>query len=330
MTNNGQYVRKFEEELTSILGVPTLCFSSGMAALIAMLQASDLEHGEVICPSFTFPATPNAIVLAGAKPVFADINPETLCLDWRDVERQVNHHTVAVLGVDPYGLMWDPPVRWDDQVDVLIDAAPSFGSTINGDLGASRGRAQIYSFHATKPFSTMEGGALCSADQGLMERARRIRNFGLDDAGNVTEFGFNGKMLEICALIGLKQLETWDFRLQSRIGSAAKLRQALDGIEGLKVYRAPENQQPTWVYQPVFIEPEFGKSRDEVVQQLRVKGIGVREYYPACHWMPIYGPPRHLSVATKLALQVISLPVYDFMEDSEIDTIAKAFKEIRG
>lgn len=345
LTNNGQYVQEFEAELTKILGVPTICFSSGMAALIAMLRAVDVEHGEVIVPSFTFPATPHAVVLAGAKPVFADILDDTLCLDPEDVERQINHHTVAVLGVDPYGLMWEPPAHWGDQIDVLIDSAPSFGSTLNGSLGANRGRAQIYSFHATKVFSTMEGGCLCTSDHELMEKAKRIRNFGQDSDGAVTEFGFNGKMMEICALIGLKQLETFDIRLASRVARASALRQALDGIEGLRVQRAPAGQSPNWTYQPVFVEPEFGKDRDTVVAESHKRDIMVRVYYPACHELACYSPmnkhmmgfPRagnnpiaRLSVTRRLASQVISVPVFDDMTDQEIDIIAKAFREIRG
>lgn len=345
VTNNGTYVRQFEEELSKILGVPTLAFSSGMAALIAMLRAVDVEGMEVICPSFTFPATPNAIVLAGAKPVFADINPDTLCLDAEDVERQINHHTVAVLGVDVFGVLWEPPTHWGDEIDILIDAAPSFGSVLNGGLAANRGKAQIYSFHATKCLSTMEGGALCSNDPELLEKARRIRNFGQDYEGNVTEFGFNGKMMEVCALIGLKQLETFDFRIASRLSSATYLRASLDGIEGLRVYRAPVGQQPVWTYQPVFIEPEFGPSRDDVVEKLKAKGIGVRVYYPACHLLQAYSPmSKHmlgftragsnpiarLSVTRRLASQVISLPIFDEMLDSEIEQIKNAFVDIRN
>lgn len=329
VTNNGQYVREFEKELSKILGVPTLCFSSGMAALVAMLRAMDVDGQEVICPSFTFPATPNAIVLAGANPVFADINPQTLCLDVMDVEERATNKTAAVLGVDPYGICWEPP-KWGDEVDILIDSAPSFGSTVHNKLGAKRGRAQIYSFHATKPFSTMEGGCLCSTDFEVMDRAERIRNFGQEQDGSVTEFGFNGKMMEICALIGLKQLEAWDYRVASRIDSAARLRRALDGIEGLRVQRAPLGQQPIWTYQPVFIEPEFGKLRDIVVLGLKAKGIGVRVYYPACHQMEIYNSTASLPVTERLSSQVISLPVYDEMTDREIEMIAKAFREIRG
>lgn len=330
VTNDGTHVQEFERALTSILGAPTLCFSSGMAALVTMLMASDVDGFDVICPSFTFAATPHAIKLAGATPVFADIDPATLCLDPVDVERRLTTRTAAVMPVDPYGICFDVPKDWTD-IDVLIDSAPSFGSTINGSH-APRGHAQIYSFHATKPFSTMEGGAMVSTNSVLMERARQIRNFGQHDNHETRIIGFNGKMMEVCALIGLHQLETWEYRRNARIESASRLRYALEGIEGLRVQHNPLGHEPVWTYRPVFIEPEFGKSRDAVAAALQERGIGVRKYYGACHLEPAYKHSTYpfLRATELLASQVISLPVYDEILDSEIKMIADAFKDIRN
>lgn len=334
VTNNGPLVRLFEQSLTSLLGVPTLVFSSGMAALIAMLRAAGVAGGEVICPSFTFCATPHAIVLAGATPVFCDIDPKTLTLDNTDIERcRHRRDTRAILGVDPYGIGWQPEPCAEP---VLIDSAPAFGTSV-GDGFALRGLAQIFSFHATKAFSTMEGGALFSQDPDLTARARAIRNFGQDDGGDCLDVGFNGKMLEICAAIGLKQLEDWPHRLARRVEAAVRLRQALvdQSLPGLRVQRAPLGQSPVWLHQPVFIEPAFGLGRDAVMAALALKGIQTRPYYRACHQLACYtrmtthAGPRHLPVTERLAAQVIALPVYDGMLDAEIAQIATAFRDIR-
>ena len=337
VTNNGEHVREFERKLTEYFGVPTICFNNATSALIAMLRAVDVQGMDVIVPSFTFVATPHSVVMAGGRPIFADIDEKTLCLDPVDVDQRITGRTTAILGVDPYGICWQPPKHWGDgNIDILIDSAPSFGSLIDGEKAATRGRAQVYSFHATKPFSTMEGGCLCSTDTALIDRAKAIRNFGISENGKVEYVGINGKMQEINAIIGLKQLETWSVRLIARTDSATGLRTALEDIKGLRVFDAPENHNPVWTYQPVFIQHNFGASRDAVVKKLHDRGIMVRTYYEPCHQMPAYMlnpnfPSGHvpLRVTEHVAAQVIALPVYDDMTDDEIKQIASAFKAIQ-
>lgn len=324
VTNNGPYVQKFEAALTDLLGVPTIVFSSGMAALVAMLRATGVVGVDVICPSFTFPATPHAIVLAGGRPKFVDVDPINLCLD-NDAISSVE--AGAVLGVDPYGICWQPPPNL--AIPVLIDAAPSFGSMVADDPPVQRGLAQVFSFHATKPFSTMEGGALCTDDAEFLEIARRIRNFGQDASGDCPDIGFNGKMLEICALIGLKQLEDWQHRSYRRTELAVVLGAEMRRFTGLRAPAAPAGQAPIWTYRPVFVEPEFGVSRDEVIKGLHDRGIGARAYYCACHKLSCYADGTSLPVTERLAASVIALPVYDDMTDRDIAAIVNAFKEIR-
>jgi dTDP-4-amino-4,6-dideoxygalactose transaminase len=330
VTNGGPFVQDFEKALTHLLDCPTLVFSSGMAALIAMLRAAEVQGDEVICPSLTFPATPHAIVMAGAKPVFCDID-ETLTLDSYQAAKLMTHNTAAIMPVDPYGTLWDDTQVMGFDVPVLIDAAPSFGSHFVNSDRMKRGEAQIFSFHATKPFSTTEGGALCSYNEGLMRRAAEIRNFGLRGEDCFLP-GFNGKMNEICAMIGLKQLEDWQHRASDRIDSARRLRNRLneERIEGLRVQGNPAGQEGIWLYQPIFIEPEFGKSRDQVVRELNVHGVQTRTYYPACHKLTCYNKGQSLPVTERVASQVISLPVYDGMREDEIGQIVEALRKIRG
>jgi dTDP-4-amino-4,6-dideoxyglucose len=337
VTNQGEWVQRFEEKLTEILGVETICFNSGMSALIAMLRAVDVTDMDVIVPSFTFAATPNAVIMAGGRPIFADIREDTLCLDPVAAERAITGRTTAIMGVDAFGLCWEPPKGWSDggNIDILIDSAPSFGSDISGENPHTRAKAQIYSFHCTKPFSTMEGGCLCSSDPSLIERAKAIRNFGISN-GKVEQIGMNGKMMEICAIIGLKQLEGWPERIAQRSIAASALYEELEDIKGIKLVKCPVKQMPIWTYMPIFIEDKFNVPRDTVVKKLHEKGIMVRKYYEPCHLQPAFQynpkyPSGHvkLAVTEHIASQVIALPVYSDMKIEEIKEIAVALRSIQ-
>src|SRR5262245_56434075 len=209
VTNNGPWVVEFERQLEAYVGVPTLVFSSGQAALTAMVKAAGVQGGEVILPSFTFPGTLHVVTWCGATPVFADIRQgQTFVLDPRDVERKITDRTVAILSVDPYGIASDyealDELGTHHGISVLYDSAPAFGTKVSGQSIGGYGDAQIFSFHASKAFNTMEGGCLCSHDGALIDRARSIRNFGLIASGDSPLAGMNGKMMEICALIGIE------------------------------------------------------------------------------------------------------------------------------
>ena len=212
VTNNGPWVVKFERLLEDYLGVPTLVFSSGQVALMTMLRAAGITGGEVIVPSLTFAATPHAAVWNGAEPVFADVKDDmSFTIDPADVEARITDKTVAILSVDPYGIACDyealVAIGRRRGLRVLFDSAPSFGTTVGGRRIGGFGDAQIFSFHATKAFNTMEGGCLCSNDKDLIERARAIRNFGQGAGGDCAIAGLNGKMMEICAIIGHRAVE---------------------------------------------------------------------------------------------------------------------------
>ena len=167
VTNGGEHVRRFEDKLTSYTGVPTLAFSNGQTALLAMLMAARLNPGdEVILPSFTFCGTAAAVAMLGGVPVFAEIDPATLTLDPDDAESRITDKTIAVLGVDVYGIACNynafTNMTFRHDIWTLFDSAPAFGSMVDGQPIGRYGDAQIFSFHATKPFSTMEGGCLAS------------------------------------------------------------------------------------------------------------------------------------------------------------------------
>jgi dTDP-4-amino-4,6-dideoxyglucose len=342
VTNGGQHTKAFESALSEYLAVPTLAFNNGQTALMTMLAAADVRGGEVICPSFTFTATPAAIVWAGATPIFADVDPVTMGLDPKSVDRKVTERTKAILGVDPYGIPCDhdelSSIASAAKVLWLVDSAASFGATYKGHLAGKLADAQIFSFHATKAFSTMEGGALCSDDENLLDRARKIRNFGQSDDGNCAEIGLNGKMTEVCSLVGLRQLEDWHNTLKTRKAIASFMRAELMRMEvpGVSVPRMPVHLGPTWLYRPIMIsEDQFGLSRDQVVAGMVERGVWVRKYYsPACHLMDCYRQPYHdycdpcLPVTEQLAANVIALPIYNDMLMAEVTRVATALREV--
>jgi dTDP-4-amino-4,6-dideoxygalactose transaminase len=337
VTNNGSWVLEFEHQLSEYLGVSTLVFCNGQLAMMTMLQAAGVDGGEVIVPSFTFAATPHAVRWCGSQPVFADIvNDGSMCLDAEDVERRITPRTLAILGVDVYGIACDYEALTEigrrKGLKVLFDSAPSFGTRLNGRPVGSYGDAQMFSFHATKAFSTMEGGCLCSRDESLLERARRIRNFGQTADGNSSEPGLNGKLTEVCALIGIEQLKTFEKAAEIRRRAVQRIRRKLELIPGLDLARAPDNQEPIWLYLPVVIDKHsFGLDRDDVAAALEKENLFVRKYYsPPCHQMTAYHAANQLSLphTETTAYNVIALPVYNNMTDRECDGIAQIFLEV--
>ncbi|MCL2892108.1 aminotransferase class I/II-fold pyridoxal phosphate-dependent enzyme [Brenneria tiliae] len=337
VTNNGPYVRRLENRLSEYLGVPTLVFCNGEQALISLLLAADVRGKEVILPSFTFAGTAHAVVMAGARPVFADIkSPDSPMLDVGDIERRITADTAAILAVDVYGYASDylalQQLARRHGLRLFIDSAPAFGTTVNGRRTGGFADGQIFSFHATKPFNTIEGGCVCSHDEAMLRRASAIRNFGQDGDGAAFTLGFNGKMSEINAIIGLAQLPYLAQQLQCRRQAAALLMAGITAIPGLTLCLPSGVQDPVWQYLPIVVDAEnYGMSRDELQDAIRQKGIMARRYYsPACHKMPAY---RHFAQGALprtelLADRVLALPIYNDMQPQECERILAALKSL--
>ena len=339
VTNNSRWVQEFELRLTEYLGVPTIAFCNGQIALMAMLRSAGISGGEVIVPSFTFSATPHAVRWVGAEPVFADIAADgSMCLDPADVERKITSRTVAVLGVDAYGIACNykalAEIGRRHGLKVLYDSAPSFGTKVGGRLVGGFGDAQIFSFHATKAFAAMEGGCLSSNNQELLERARAIRNFGQVAGADCGEPGLNGKMPEISALIGLEQLKSFEDACAIRRRAVDRMRGPLSRIPGISLANVPADQDPVWLYLPVIIDKErFGLDRDETAAALEELGLFVRKYYsPPCHHLQAYSAAAgvNLPVTEAAAYNVLALPVYNDMTFEECDGIVRAFHLVHG
>jgi dTDP-4-amino-4,6-dideoxygalactose transaminase len=338
VTNNGRWVVEFERQLSEYLGVPTLAFCNGQMALMAMLRAAGVDSGEVIVPSFTFSATPHAVRWCGAEPVFADIAPDgSMCIDPEDVERRITPRTVAVLGVDSYGIACDyealNEIGRRRGLKVLYDSAPSFGTKVGGRLVGGYGDAQMFSFHATKAFTTMEGGCLCTHDEKIFERAKAIRNFGQGADADCGEAGFNAKLTEICALIGIEQLKTFEESAATRRRAVERMRKGLGRVPGLTIACAPGGQDPIWLYLPVLIDQrEFGLDRNALAAALEKENLFVRKYYsPPCHHLTAYSSAigQTLPRTEASAYSVVALPVYNDMTAVECDGISRAFAEIQ-
>jgi len=332
VTNRGDFVRAFEAKLTAYLGQSAIVTNNGHSALLALLMAAEVEGGEVIVPSFTFSSTVHAIVMAGATPKFVDIDPVTLCLDPTETAFAVGRRTKAILAVDPYGICCDHInlSRLAKRVGVpfFIDSAPAFGSHVHGGVNSRRGDAQIFSFHATKPFSTMEGGCVASSDLDLLEKIRRRINFG-QDGEDSRDVGFNGKMTEICAIVGLKQLERWSATLEQRRVNAYMLECMIEKIPGLSLVTPPPSQHPVWTYRPVMIDGRFGTGRDSLITALKKFDVNVRRYYSAVHKMGAYRSFVELPVTEWASDHVIAIPVFNDMKTQEIEQIASALRSVQ-
>lgn len=337
VTNNGPNVRAFEAELTDYVGAPTLVFSSGQSALMTLLAACNVRGGEVIVPSYTFCATPHAVVWAGARPVYADVDPSTLTLDVNDVERKITADTVAILGVCSYGIPCDYAALDDvakrHKLKLIYDSAPAFGSTIAGQPIGGFGDGQIFSFHATKAFSTMEGGALSSGHLDIVEKAEALRNFGQKNGMPWGEAGINGKMMEVAALIGRTQLPNIDAFRTRRRQVANYYKSGLEGVPGLHFATSRDHEDPIWLYFPIRVDPNvFGLSRDKVLLALEADNVFCRKYFdPPCHAMPAYASGstnNDLPVTQSWAANVIALPVYNDQTEEEIKYIVDRLRLI--
>ena len=332
VTNGGEYVQQLEGKLTEYIGAPTIAFVNGETALLAMLMAARINPGdEVIMPAFTFCGTAAAVSMLGAVPVFAEIDPMTLTLDPQDAESRITDKTVAILGVDVYGIACDynafTNMTFKHDIWALFDSAPAFGSMVGGQPIGRYGDAQIFSFHATKPFSTMEGGCLSSPSPDFIERATAIRDFGQDYRRQCVSVGFNGKMMEVAALVGLERFKEWNATgyHQKRQYKVGTYRYLLSEIPGVIVINPPADQWPIWLYCPILVN-----NRDAVLKRLHERGVMARKYYAPClHQTPAFkryarGP---LPISEEIGQQIIALPCYSDLTDDEMHTIVKAVQE---
>jgi dTDP-4-amino-4,6-dideoxygalactose transaminase len=292
LTNDGEMVRELERRIAARLGVRhCVCTCNGTAALEIAARALELS-GEVILPSWTFVATANALLWQGLTPVFADIDPETHNLDPEAVRRAITPRTSAILGVH----LWGRPapvaelqaLAKEQGVSLFFDAAHAFGNFLDGTSIGNFGACEIFSFHATKIFSTLEGGAIVTNDEVLAGRARLIRNFGFDGLDHTAVLGVNGKMNEICAAFGLTSLERFDDLIAVYRANYLAYADALSGVPWLRLLPM-DAESGACPYIVLEIAGDAPVRRDVLLARLHSRNVLARKYFwPGVHALEPY------------------------------------------
>jgi dTDP-4-amino-4,6-dideoxygalactose transaminase len=340
LTNGGPRHRQLEAELREWLGVPHIAlFANGTLALSTALKALGVT-GEVITTPYTFVATTHALHWNGIEPVFADIDADTLNLDPARIEAAITPRTTAIMPVHCYGTACDTSAiealarRYG--LKVIYDAAHAFGVSDAGGSLLRHGDMSVLSFHATKIFSTFEGGAIVCRDADSLRRLNKMKNFGFVDEVTVDEVGINGKLSEIAAAFGLMQLRHFETGLARRRGLDLAYREALRDVAGIRCLPPDRPESANHGYFPVFVEEAFPMARDELYHELRQAGIHARRYfYPLVSAFPMYaGLPsaadENLPVATKAAARVICLPLYAELAEAQQGRVIEIIRRAGG
>ncbi|MCI8975733.1 MAG: DegT/DnrJ/EryC1/StrS family aminotransferase [Lachnospiraceae bacterium] len=335
LTNMGEKHEKLRKELISYLEVSNIeLFTNGHMALELALQAMDL-HGEVITTPFTFASTTHAIVRNGLKPVFCDINPLDFTIDVGKIEDLITEKTCAIMPVHVYGNVCDVEeidrIAQKYNLKVVYDAAHAFGIKYKGMGIGTFGDASCFSFHATKVFNTIEGGAVCYHDDSLGINLYRLKNFGIRGPETVDGIGANAKMNEFCAAMGLCNLRHISEEISKREKIVKRYTENLVNIEGLYMGVKQENVTPNYAYFPIIIEEQkFGVSRNYIYEVLEKYGIKVRKYfYPITSAFECYKErynKRQTPIALSISESVLTLPLYADLGLADVDMICDIIK----
>lgn len=304
LTNQGPYALEFETRLARHLGVKhCIAVCNATVGLEVAIRALDLT-GEVIVPSFTFPATAHALSWLGITPVFCDVDPETHTIDPAAVERLITPRTTGILGVHVWGNACDSnalaAIAQRYSLRLLYDAAHALGCTHGGQMIGNLGDAEVFSFHATKFVNAAEGGAITTNDDDIADRLRCLRNFGLED-GEVADVGTNAKMCEFSAAMGLTSLESIEEFVARNESNHMAYAEALADVRGLRLIARPRHEQSNFQYVVVDVDDRAaGQSRDAIVAALHAENVLAKRYFnPGCHRMPPYRA-AHVAAGTAL------------------------------
>ena len=332
ITNNGQFHKQLEKALAEYLKVPYISlFTNGTLPLLTALQALRIT-GEVITTPYSFVATTHSIWWNGCKPVFVDIEEETCGIDPNKIEAAITPKTTAIMPVHCYG----KPVkmkRIQEIADkyglkVIYDAAHAFGVEVDGESVLNAGDMSTLSFHATKVYNTLEGGALVMHDEQTKKRIDYLKNFGFAGETEVVAPGINSKVDEVRAAYGLLNLKQVDQAIANRQKVAQKYREALNDVPGIRFFEDMPGVRHNYSYFPVFINAEeYGTTRDELYFKMKEQNVlGRRYFYPLISEFSTYrglpsATPDNLPVATKIANEVICLPMHHELSDVDLDRI---------
>lgn len=336
ITNNGRFHKQLETELAKYLNVPYISlFTNGTLPLITALQALRIT-GEVITTPYSFVATTHSLWWNGIKPVFVDVDPSNCGLDPNKIEAAITPKTTAIMPVHCYGKPCDTKAIQEiaDKygLKVIYDAAHAFGVEVNGESILNAGDMSTLSFHATKVYNTIEGGALVMHDEKTKQRIDYLKNFGFANETTVVAPGINSKMDEMRAAYGILNLRQVDAAIQARQRVANRYREALRDVEGVTFFDDMPGVRHNYSYFPVFIDAEkFGMTRDDLYFKMREANVlGRRYFYPLISDFPTYrGLPtatrENLPEAYKLADTVLCLPMHHNLSKEDIERVLKFF-----
>jgi len=337
LTNNGRYHQEFEKALCDFLGIQYCSLvSNGTLGLIIALQALRIT-GEVITTPFSFVATTHALNWNGIKPVFCDIEEKTLNIDPAKIEALITPKTTAILPVHVYGHPCDiegiSRIADTYGLKVIYDAAHAFGVERDGKPVADFGDMSILSFHATKVFNTIEGGAIVVHDEPMKKRIDFLKNFGFADETTVVAPGINAKMNELQAAFGILQLDYFEQVVRKCAEISAYYRKNLSGVEGISFFNDFSGVKHNYSYFPILVDPQaYRMGRDALYDTLKSNNIYARRYfYPLISSFPTYrglpsAAPENLPTAEKVSRQILCLPIYEALELSDVGRICEIIK----
>ena len=332
ITNNGSFHQQLEEELAKYLKVPYISlFTNGTLPLLTALQALRIT-GEVITTPYSFVATTHSIWWNGCRPVFVDIEESTCGIDPEKIEAAITPKTTAIMPVHCYGkpvnMVAIQAIADKYGLKVIYDAAHAFGVEVNGESVLKHGDMSTLSFHATKVYNTLEGGALVMHDEQTKKRIDYLKNFGFAGETEVVAPGINSKVDEVRAAYGLLNLKQVDAAIEARHQVAARYREALRGVPGVRFFDDMPGVRHNYRYFPIFINAEeFGMTRDQLYFKMREAGIlGRRYFYPLISTFSTYrslpsAASANLPVATRIANEVICLPMHHELTEEDVNRI---------
>ena len=332
ITNNGQFHQRLEKELAEYLGVPYISlFTNGTLPLLTALQALRIT-GEVITTPYSFVATTHSIWWNGCKPVFVDIDPKTGNMDPDKIEAAITPKTTAIMPVHVYGKPCDTK-RIQEIADryglkVIYDAAHAFGVKVDGESVLNAGDLSTLSFHATKVYNTIEGGAMVMHDEITKKRIDYLKNFGFANETTVVGPGINSKMDEMRSAYGLLNLRQVDAAIEARHKVAVRYRDALRGVKGISFFDDMPGVRHNYSYFPVFVDAEeYGMTRDELYSKMKAANVlGRRYFYPLISEFSTYrglesAKPENLPNAHRMADSVICLPMHHALSDEDVERV---------
>jgi dTDP-4-amino-4,6-dideoxygalactose transaminase len=335
MTNNGPFLQEFEQQLTFKIGSPCTALSDGTQALVLLMKGLGLR-GNVIVPSFTFCATIHAIVWAGLKPKFIDIDPETYNLDPEKVKEAIDENTSAILGVHVFG----NPCNIDklqeiatlNNLKLIFDAAHAFGAKYNNIPIGNFGDGETFSTHATKTLITGEGGFVSTKNKPLQNYLKQARNFGFINEKETSFIGINAKMSELHALIGLDSLGNIKTNLEKKKQIVQLYKRLLNEVPGIRFQKVETNSEHGYFFFSILIDSgKYGLNRDQLSEKLNEVGIQTRKYF----YLPIHQHSAYsseykvdLPVTEMVAKNILCLPAHDQITDEEVVYVCGKIKQL--